>query len=94
MSAVTVIGCVQVDLLLAPVLDVPLPGTATFVDHMNLRVGGAGANAALALIEAGMTPRLVGAVGDDHFGRWVARAARGLRARRGHRRRPGAGRPG
>ncbi len=70
-STVTVIGCVQVDLLLAPVLDVPPPGTAAFVDHMNLRVGGAGANAALALIEAGMTPRLVGAVGDDHFGRWV-----------------------
>lgn len=71
MQSVTVIGCVQVDLLLAPVLDVPPPGTAAFVDHMNLRVGGAGANAALALIEAGMTPRLVGAVGDDHFGRWV-----------------------
>jgi sugar/nucleoside kinase (ribokinase family) len=71
MSTVTVIGCVQVDLLLAPVFDVPPPGTAAFVDHMNLRVGGAGANAALALTEAGMTPRLVGAVGDDHFGRWV-----------------------
>jgi sugar/nucleoside kinase (ribokinase family) len=70
-STVTVIGCVQVDLLLAPVLDVPPPGTAAFVDHMNLRVGGAGANAALALTEAGITPRLVGAVGDDHFGRWV-----------------------
>jgi sugar/nucleoside kinase (ribokinase family) len=71
MSTVTVIGCVQVDLLLAPVHAVPLPGTSTFVDHMNLRVGGAGANAALALIEAGMSPRLVGAVGDDHFGRWI-----------------------
>ena len=71
MSTVTVIGCVQVDLLLAPVHAVPLPGTSTFVDQMNLRVGGAGANAALALIEAGMTPRLVGAVGDDHFGRWI-----------------------
>jgi sugar/nucleoside kinase (ribokinase family) len=71
MSTVTVIGCVQVDLLLAPVHAVPLPGTSTFVDQMNLRVGGAGANAALALIEAGMSPRLVGAVGDDHFGRWI-----------------------
>ena len=71
MSTVTVIGCVNVDLLLAPLLDIPLPGTAEFVDRMDLRVGGAGANAALALLEAGMTPRLVGAVGDDHFGRWV-----------------------
>ncbi len=71
MSAVTVIGCVQVDLLLSPVLDVPAPGTSAFVDGMSLRVGGAGANAALALLEAGLAPRLVGAVGDDHFGRWI-----------------------
>ena len=71
MSTVTVIGCVNVDLLLAPLLDIPLPGTAAFVERMDLRVGGAGANAALALIEAGMSPRLVGAVGDDHFGRWI-----------------------
>jgi sugar/nucleoside kinase (ribokinase family) len=70
-SSVTVIGCVNVDLLLAPLLDIPAPGTAAFVDRMDLRVGGAGANAALALLEAGMTPRLVGAVGDDHYGRWV-----------------------
>jgi sugar/nucleoside kinase (ribokinase family) len=70
-STVTVIGCVNVDLLLAPLIDIPLPGTAAFVDRMDLRVGGAGANAALALLEAGMTPRLVGAVGDDHYGRWV-----------------------
>lgn len=71
MSSVTVIGCVNVDLLLAPLLDIPLPGTAAFVERMDLRVGGAGANAALALVEAGMAPRLVGAVGDDHYGRWV-----------------------
>ncbi|WP_028062013.1 carbohydrate kinase family protein [Solirubrobacter soli] len=69
--SVTVIGCVNVDLLLAPLLDIPLPGTAAFVERMDLRVGGAGANAALALLEAGMSPRLVGAVGDDHYGRWV-----------------------
>jgi sugar/nucleoside kinase (ribokinase family) len=71
LSSVTVIGCVNVDLLLAPLSEVPLPGTAAFVDRMDLRVGGAGANAALALQEAGTPPRLVGAVGDDHHGRWV-----------------------
>jgi sugar/nucleoside kinase (ribokinase family) len=71
LTPVTVIGCVNVDLLLAPLVDVPPPGTAAFVDRMDLRVGGAGANAALALLEAGMTPRLVGAVGDDHYGRWA-----------------------
>ncbi|HWK28487.1 MAG TPA: carbohydrate kinase family protein [Solirubrobacter sp.] len=71
MTGVTVIGCVQVDLLLAPVLDVPPPGTSAFVDQLSLRVGGAGANTALALLEAGAGPRLVGVVGDDHFGRWI-----------------------
>lgn len=71
MHAVTVIGCVQVDLLLSPVVDLPAAGASAFVDGMSLRVGGAGANAALALAEAGVSPRLVGAVGDDHFGRWI-----------------------
>jgi sugar/nucleoside kinase (ribokinase family) len=71
MQAVTVIGCVQVDLLLSPVHTLPPAGASAFVDDMSLRVGGAGANAALALAEAGLPPRLVGAVGDDHFGRWI-----------------------
>ena len=71
MHAVTVIGCVQVDLVLTPVDALPPAGGSTFVDEMSLRVGGAGANTALALAEVGVTPRLVGAVGDDHFGRWI-----------------------
>jgi len=69
--AVTVIGCVQVDLLLAPVAELPAAGASAFVEGMGLRAGGAGANSALALLEAGMAPRLVGAVGNDHFGRWL-----------------------
>jgi sugar/nucleoside kinase (ribokinase family) len=69
--AVTVIGCVQVDLVLTPVDALPLAGASAFVDEMSLRVGGAGANTALALAEVGVAPRLVGCVGDDHFGRWI-----------------------
>jgi sugar/nucleoside kinase (ribokinase family) len=71
MHAVTVIGCVQVDLLLSPVRELPAAGASAFVDGMSLRVGGAGANAALALAEAGVAARLVGAVGDDHLGHWI-----------------------
>lgn len=71
MTTVTVIGCVQVDLLLAPVAELPAAGTSRLVDHMSLRVGGAGANAALALAEIGLPPRLVGCVGDDHLGHWI-----------------------
>jgi sugar/nucleoside kinase (ribokinase family) len=71
LHAVTVIGCVQVDLVLTPVDALPAAGASAFVDEMSLRVGGAGANTALALAEVGVAPRLVGAVGDDHFGRWI-----------------------
>jgi sugar/nucleoside kinase (ribokinase family) len=71
MPSVTVIGCVQVDLVLTPVAELPPAGTSVFVDDMSLRVGGAGANASLALAELGIAPRLVGCVGDDHFGRWI-----------------------
>jgi sugar/nucleoside kinase (ribokinase family) len=71
MPSVTVIGCVQVDVLLAPVPELPPAGTSVFVDAMTVRVGGAGANAALALAEIGTVPCLVGCVGEDHFGQWI-----------------------
>ncbi len=71
LHAVTVIGCVQVDLVLTPVTALPAAGATLLVEEMGLRVGGAGANAALALAEAGIHARLIGAVGDDHFGGWL-----------------------
>jgi len=71
MDTVTVIGCVQVDLVMTPVPDLPHGGGTLFVDEMSMRVGGAGANAALALAEAGVRPRLIGCIGDDRLGRWM-----------------------
>jgi argininosuccinate lyase len=38
---------------------------------MTVRVGGAGANAALAAVEAGMETRLIGWLGDDQLGAWM-----------------------
>jgi sugar/nucleoside kinase (ribokinase family) len=70
-ASVTVIGCVQVDLLITPIDDLPAPGTARFVDAMSLRAGGAGANVAFAFAETGMEVRLIGCVGDDRFGDWM-----------------------
>ena len=70
-TSATVIGCVQVDVLLAPIDDLPAPGTARFVDGLSVRPGGAGANVALALAGAGVSVRLIGCVGDDHFGAWM-----------------------
>jgi sugar/nucleoside kinase (ribokinase family) len=70
-AAVTVIGCVQADVLMSPVTDLPAAGGTLLTDEMSIRVGGAGANAALAFVEAGMPVRLMGCVGDDHVGRWM-----------------------
>ncbi len=71
MASVTVIGCVQADVLASPVSDLPPAGGTLLTEEMNLRVGGAGANAALALAETGMRVRLMGCIGDDPLGRWM-----------------------
>jgi sugar/nucleoside kinase (ribokinase family) len=71
MATVTVIGCVQADVVMSPVTDLPPAGGTLLTDQMSLRVGGAGANSALAFAETGMTVRLMGCVGDDELGRWM-----------------------
>ena len=68
---VTVIGCVQADVVMSPVTDLPAPGGTLLTDQMTVRVGGAGANAALASVEAGMEARLIGCIGEDHLGDWM-----------------------
>jgi sugar/nucleoside kinase (ribokinase family) len=68
---VTVIGCVQADVVVSPVSDLPRPGGTQLTGQMSIRVGGAGANAALAFVETGMRARLMGCVGDDQLGRWM-----------------------
>ncbi len=68
---VTVIGCVQADVVMSPVTDLPAPGGTLLTDQMTVRVGGAGANAALAAVEAGMDVRLIGCIGEDQLGVWM-----------------------
>lgn len=67
----TVIGCVQADVVMSPVTDLPAPGGTLLTEQMTVRVGGAGANAALASVEAGMEVRLIGCLGDDQLGAWM-----------------------
>jgi sugar/nucleoside kinase (ribokinase family) len=67
----TVIGGVQADVVMSPVTDLPSPGGTLLTDQMTVRVGGAGANAALASVEAGMDVRLIGCIGDDQLGAWM-----------------------
>jgi argininosuccinate lyase len=68
---VTVIGCVQADVVMSPVTDLPSPGGTLLAEQMTVRVGGAGANAALASVETGMETRLIGCIGDDQLGGWM-----------------------
>jgi sugar/nucleoside kinase (ribokinase family) len=67
----TVVGCVQADVVMSPVTDLPAPGGTLLTEHTTLRVGGAGANAALASVEAGMRVRLIGCIGEDQLGSWM-----------------------
>jgi sugar/nucleoside kinase (ribokinase family) len=71
MATVTVIGCVQADVVMSPVTELPPAGGTLLTEQMSIRVGGAGANAALALAETGMPVRLMGVVGDDMLGQWM-----------------------
>jgi sugar/nucleoside kinase (ribokinase family) len=68
---VTIIGGVQVDVVIMPVDELPPPGQSQHVDEMSFRVGGAGANAALASVETGMDVRLIGCIGEDQLGVWM-----------------------
>jgi sugar/nucleoside kinase (ribokinase family) len=68
---VTVIGGVQADVVVRPVTELPPPGATRLTEETSIRVGGAGANAALAFVETGLPVRLMGCVGDDRLGEWM-----------------------
>ena len=67
----TVIGGTKADVVMSPVTDVPSPGSTLLTDEMTIRIRGAGANAALASVELGMSVRPVGCIGDDQLGGWM-----------------------
>ncbi len=56
---------------MSPVSDLPSPGGTLLAEQMTVRVGGAGANAALASVESGIETRLIGCIGDDQMGGWM-----------------------
>lgn len=77
-APITVIGGVQVDVVIVPVGELPPPGQTLLVEGMSFRVGGAAANTALAFAEQGKQVRLLGCVGDDHLGHWLVQELAGL----------------
>ena len=54
------------------------PGGDLLVDTIEVRVGGAAANAGMALARLGLAPRVIGAVGDDYLGRFVLDSLRDI----------------
>jgi sugar/nucleoside kinase (ribokinase family) len=56
---------------MSPVTDLPSAGGTLLAEQATVRVGGAGANAALASVEVGIETRLIGCVGDDQLGGWM-----------------------
>lgn len=80
MSRISVIGNVNIDLLVWPVTELPPPGADLPVESIKIRAAGSAGNTALALANLGCIPYLVGCVGEDHFGRFILRelAAAGI----------------
>lgn len=68
---VTVIGNVNLDVIVRGATGLPPPGEEWFAEGASLRPGGAAANAALALAALEVPARLLGCVGADGAGRLV-----------------------
>ena len=77
MTLVTVVGNVNADIVARPLLEPP-PGGDLLVDTIEVRAGGAAANAGMALARLGLAPRVIGAVGDDYLGCFVLDSLRDI----------------
>ena len=76
----SIVGDVGVDLVLGSLEGWPRVGTELLMPRSELRAGGSGANAALAARHIGQRTQLISAVGNDHFGQWLAEEFKGLRS--------------
>lgn len=76
----SIVGDVGVDLVLGTLDAWPHIGTELLMPRSELRAGGSGANAALAARHIGQSTHLISAVGNDHFGHWLAEQFAGIRA--------------
>ena len=71
-NKITLIGNVNIDLVMGPSHSWPKLGTEVVLPHSEWRVGGATGNSALALQALGSDFRIIANRGDDHFGEWLA----------------------
>jgi sugar/nucleoside kinase (ribokinase family) len=75
----SIIGDVSVDLVLGTLDGWPKVGTEQLLPRSELRAGGSAANSALAARHLGLSPRLIGAIGDDDLAQWLLLQLAGIR---------------
>lgn len=73
---VTCLGILVADVVGRPVDDLPPPGALRLVERMGLFPGGCAGNTASALARLGFASSVIGAVGDDVFGRLLVESLR------------------
>ena len=83
MSRISVIGNVNIDILVWPATELPPPGADLPVESIQVRAAGSAGNTALALVRLGHRPLLVGCVGDDHFGQFILKELASARVEEG-----------
>jgi sugar/nucleoside kinase (ribokinase family) len=71
-SKITLIGNVNIDLIMGQLQFWPKPGTEVTLPHSEWRVGGATGNSALALQALNADFRIIANRGNDHFGEWLS----------------------
>ena len=81
MRPLAVAGNVNVDLIMGTLPPWPTPGTEVFVDHDEMRPGGAAGNVALAWQALGATFQIAGNLGNDQFGTYLRREFGAIAAR-------------
>ena len=81
MRPLAVAGNVNVDLIMGTLAPWPTPGTELFVDHDEMRPGGAAGNVALAWRALGVTFQIAGNLGNDQFGEYLRKEFGDIAAR-------------
>ncbi len=76
-GGIYVTGNIVADCLVQPVDSLPAWGSTTFVDSIDLHLGGNGAASAYAAGRMGVPVQLAGAVGEDSFGQFALKRLRG-----------------
>jgi ribokinase len=77
---ITIIGDIGIDLVMGPIDQWPAVGTETLMERSELRAGGSGGNAAMALRSLGTPCKLIATHGDDPLGQWLAAQFSGMDA--------------